>query len=85
VDPRQRSSDRRFFKAIGIWMLIGLVPIALGLVLAYAGADMWESGYRQPPLGFLFPIGGVFLATGVWSLVRRAVRGPEKPGKRASS
>jgi hypothetical protein len=83
VDPRQRSSDRRFFKAIVIWILAGAGLIGLGSVFALAGVDIWASGYRAAPLVLLFPMGAVVVGTGCWALVRRAVRGPDQPGKRA--
>ena len=83
MDRHQRSSDRRFFRAIGVWILAGVGLIAMGAVFASAGADIWASGYRSAPLVLLFPMGAVIVGTGCWALVRRAVRGPDQPGKRA--
>ena len=85
VDPRQRSSDRRYFKALAVYALVGLGFCLVSSLFWLAGADMWGS---QPGRRGFPPIVGLFLGAGLLvfclvDLARRWIRGPDRPGKRA--
>jgi hypothetical protein len=85
VDPRQRSSDRRYFKALSAYALVGVGFCLVPLLFWLAGADVWDSqsGRRGLP-----PIVGLFVGVGLLvfclgDLMRRWFKGSDRPGKRA--
>ena len=82
MDPRQRALDRRFFRAISLWLVIGVVLLGIAVGLDLAGVQMWRHDcYRCGEAGALYPLGGFFVLTGVGALVRRWRRGPDEPGE----
>lgn len=83
MDPRQRAADRRYLRAMALWLLIGAGFIGVGVALVEDGIDPWYAGWRQLTPADCFVIGGVFLVSGASSLGRRLVRGPDQPGRHA--
>lgn len=85
VDPRQSSADRRYFKAIGWTLLVGIGFFLIPLALWRGGMDIWEFGHgrRGLPLITVVPVGAAIIVYCLGDLVRRWIKGPDKPGKRA--
>lgn len=84
MDPRQRSSDERYFRAVRVYLLVGtgLCLFPLGLMLLGVDA-FWRAPGRGVPLIGTVVVGLPVVVVALGSLVRRWIKGPDAPGKRA--
>lgn len=82
MDPRQRSADRRRFLRIAVFILVGLAFICFSAVLSALPIEESPTT-RGYPIEFGYFFGTGWIAVAIFDLLRRAVSGPTKPGKRA--